>query len=439
MENTNLSEREIEIIKLVGQGKSNKEIAQALVISVNTVKVHLNNVFKKIGVSSRTEATIYAIEHKLIDSPLPEPEPVQVFVPINVIEEPEQSKFSKFLNRFWWVALLVGIALLVGLGFLFSSSNLFSEPVPTANPLLNTINQDRWRVFPSIPTARTSMAITHWDNEIYTVAGLSEEGTTAVMERFSVSNNTWESLASKLTPVELAGAAVIGGKIYVPGGQLSDGSLTDILEVYDIRTDAWSKKSPLPYALADYGMSTYEGSLYVFGGWDGEGFQDGVLHYNPAMDKWEEMSAMPTGRSGVSVVTIGERMFVIGGKTEDGDCLSIDVYYPNQDIAGGEPWQSQLPLDSEVQFLGAQEVAGSLFLFSLNENQDFQLNYYTPLNNSWYSYIEEAQMLPDEQAQLSSVNGEVYFLGGTDSTGLPSGKVIRYKAVFTIVLPQIVN
>jgi len=78
-------------------------------------------------------------------------------------------------------------------------------------------------------------------------------------------------------------------------------------------------------------------------------------------------------------------------------------------------------------------------IFSLTKDGDFQLKNYTPLNNSWYTYFEEPQLVPDEQAQLSSMNGEVYFLGGLDANGLPSGKVVRYKAVFTIVLPQIIN
>ena len=69
MENVPLSEREIEILQLVSQGKSNKEIAAELFISVNTVKVHLANIFAKIDVSSRTEATLYAIEHGIVASP----------------------------------------------------------------------------------------------------------------------------------------------------------------------------------------------------------------------------------------------------------------------------------------------------------------------------------------------------------------------------------
>ena len=60
--NTELSERELEILKLLATGLSNKEIASQLFLSVNTVKVHLRNIFAKLGVQSRTEATLIAIQ-----------------------------------------------------------------------------------------------------------------------------------------------------------------------------------------------------------------------------------------------------------------------------------------------------------------------------------------------------------------------------------------
>ncbi len=69
-----LSKRETEVLQLVATGASNRQIAQELVVSVNTVKVHLRNIFTKLGVESRTEATLIAIRQGLVDVPTPEKE-----------------------------------------------------------------------------------------------------------------------------------------------------------------------------------------------------------------------------------------------------------------------------------------------------------------------------------------------------------------------------
>ena len=57
-----LSEREMEVLELVAGGKSNKEIAQRLSVSPNTVKTHLGNVYGKLGARRRTEAISRARE-----------------------------------------------------------------------------------------------------------------------------------------------------------------------------------------------------------------------------------------------------------------------------------------------------------------------------------------------------------------------------------------
>jgi ATP/maltotriose-dependent transcriptional regulator MalT len=61
-----LSPRELEVLRLVAAGKSNREIASALVISEHTVARHLQNIFAKLGLSSRTAATAFAFEHDLV-------------------------------------------------------------------------------------------------------------------------------------------------------------------------------------------------------------------------------------------------------------------------------------------------------------------------------------------------------------------------------------
>ena len=62
-----LTDREIEILGQVATGASNRQIAQQLGISANTVKVHLRNIFEKTGVASRTEETLYAIQSGLVE------------------------------------------------------------------------------------------------------------------------------------------------------------------------------------------------------------------------------------------------------------------------------------------------------------------------------------------------------------------------------------
>ena len=61
-----LTDRENEVLKLLGQGKSNKDISQALFIGEQTVKTHVSHILDKLGVPSRTQAALYAIRAGLV-------------------------------------------------------------------------------------------------------------------------------------------------------------------------------------------------------------------------------------------------------------------------------------------------------------------------------------------------------------------------------------
>jgi DNA-binding NarL/FixJ family response regulator len=63
-----LTDREVEVLACVAVGRSNKEIAAALVISDRTVQRHLANIFTKLDLSSRTAAAAYAFENGLVPS-----------------------------------------------------------------------------------------------------------------------------------------------------------------------------------------------------------------------------------------------------------------------------------------------------------------------------------------------------------------------------------
>ena len=62
-----LTEREMEVLQLIAQGKSNQEVADELFIGIKTVKYHLTNLFGKLGVEDRTQAAIYAHRHGLAE------------------------------------------------------------------------------------------------------------------------------------------------------------------------------------------------------------------------------------------------------------------------------------------------------------------------------------------------------------------------------------
>jgi DNA-binding NarL/FixJ family response regulator len=63
----NLTDRELDVLKLVAKGLSNREISEELYISENTVKNHVRNILEKLHLHSRMEAVVYAMREKLLD------------------------------------------------------------------------------------------------------------------------------------------------------------------------------------------------------------------------------------------------------------------------------------------------------------------------------------------------------------------------------------
>lgn len=61
-----LTSRELEVLVLIGEGKTNQEIAEELFIGIKTVKTHVSNVLSKLGVEDRTRAAVYAHRNKLV-------------------------------------------------------------------------------------------------------------------------------------------------------------------------------------------------------------------------------------------------------------------------------------------------------------------------------------------------------------------------------------
>jgi DNA-binding NarL/FixJ family response regulator len=64
-----LTERQVDVLRLVSRGLSNAEIAERLVLSRRTVEHHVQDIYAKIGASTRARAAMFAMQHGLLDQP----------------------------------------------------------------------------------------------------------------------------------------------------------------------------------------------------------------------------------------------------------------------------------------------------------------------------------------------------------------------------------
>jgi NarL family two-component system response regulator LiaR len=62
-----LTDREVQVLKLVAQGHTNKEIAEKLVVSEGTVGTHISNILEKLHLANRTQAALYALRRGMVD------------------------------------------------------------------------------------------------------------------------------------------------------------------------------------------------------------------------------------------------------------------------------------------------------------------------------------------------------------------------------------
>jgi DNA-binding CsgD family transcriptional regulator/N-acetylneuraminic acid mutarotase len=448
-----LSERELDILKLVATGASNKEIAQKLFISSNTVKVHLRNIFTKIGASSRTEAAMFAVRVGLIES-AKNPTPLIIdsqqsgttqmvdaaLQPSALPGEVIPSRPTRFPRWAAYIAV-TGILGLILLGLKLSPGlAIFSYPTSTAAPQNTPTPFPHWKKMASMPTPRSNSAVTAYANQIYVIGGMNTQGALGSTDRYNPQVDDWTSLASKPVPVYNASAAVINGLIYVPGGSLTldNTQLTNILEIYDTDTGLWSTGASLPVPLSEYGIVAYEGILYVFGGWDGKAERNTVYAYDPPLDAWEARASMPTARAFCGVAEAAGKIYVIGGVNAGQPVGANENYTPSKDNRGSNPWSSGFPLPEDRSGVQAATIADTIYVFGGDAGHTNRVGLiYFPQNDSWQS-LEASPISLGDGFGLTSIGTNLFFEGGKIGT-LFSDQNLSYQAIITFSIPIIIK
>ncbi len=450
-----LSERELEILRLVATGASNKEIAQKLFISANTVKVHLRNIFAKIQVGSRTEAAIYAVNSGLVstsivlpDSSEPNLDTGQASQPAgntNTIsasyQEPSgiskpDEKTKRFAGARLWV---VGIAVLViasGLIFAFWMINRANRAQRGIN-LPSPGESPRWQTLQAMPNPRSGLALAAFENKIYAIAGETAQGPTNLVERYDPANNIWVSLATKPTEVSDIQAVVIGARIFVPGGKLNSGQVCNLLEIYDLHQDRWSQGKSLPIATSGYALVAFEGKLFLFGGWNGNRALDIVLEYDPVADTWNEKTPMKVARAYAGAALAGGQISVLGGFDGSKSLTDNEAYLPDQDFPGGRPWVKSPSMAVGRYRMGVASLADIILVVGgINEKTQPLLSIeYFPPTHTWQE-IGSLGVQSWSNFGIVSLGTRIYLLGGL-LDGQLTGQNLSYQAIYTINMPII--
>jgi DNA-binding CsgD family transcriptional regulator len=440
-----LSEREQEILRLVATGAGNKQIAQQLVISPNTVKVHLRNIFAKIDVATRTEAALFAVREGLVQVG---PGMANETAPAIAVEPPQpetanpagsppavalpDDKSRKARPLMWLVSSAAVVAILV-LAYV-----VFQQRVPASNPprVTATPAVPRWQSMPALTSARSGLAMATYDDQIYAVGGETTTGITGTTERYDPGANSWSARAPKPQPVADVGAAVIGGLIYVPGGRTPDASMTAALEVYNPRTNAWESRAPLPKALCGYALVAFEGKLFVFGGWDGTQFLSTVYTYDPASDKWADAAALSQPRAYSGVAVAGGNIYVIGGKNSLGDLALNEQYTPEKDVVGDNPWRARTPLPSSQSGIGATSIADVIYVVG-GEGRPGTLGSWEYFAQSDQWQLPDAPLAaPTTRLAVTAVGTRLYAGGGLQAK-TPSNQFLAYNAIYTLIIPVV--
>ncbi|MEA4812712.1 MAG: LuxR C-terminal-related transcriptional regulator [Anaerolineaceae bacterium] len=339
LENTPLSERELEILRLVAHGKSNKEIALELYISINTVKVHLAKIFQKINVSSRTEATLYAIEHEHVASPKPaygngvpqnqEPR-VELLVPPTVTVEKTAPRLTikQLLHRYWWA---LGIGLLSILFFSIAWAKGWIFPQPTPDPILAAMSQERWKELAPMSEARANMAVAVYDNKIYVIGGETEEGITGLTEVYDIATDTWSRLPDKPTPVTDAKAVVVGGKIYVAGRRKNGADVASVMEIYNPSSQNWLSFPINIEDIEDLTFFSHENLLYLGVSNTSNNQRIFSLYSSSTTEMtWKKISTLYNVSGECYAVKSGNSILLIGIKGSEMKPISM-VFSPSND------------------------------------------------------------------------------------------------------------
>jgi DNA-binding CsgD family transcriptional regulator len=433
----NLSEREIEILRLVATGASNKEIANKLNISTNTVKVHLRNIFPKIGVNSRTEAAMLAVREGII------PDINRSSEYISEESQADKENIGDLSIRKNNRRILILGSLVIFLAFVVFISVFFliRNSIVARKSFVTTVQGEStgWQTLTKLPSPRSDFALVMSQNRLYAIGGKTVDSISNQVESLDLNNDQWENVSNKPTAVSDIQAVVINGLIYVPGGKKESGEISDQLEIYDPNNDVWMSGEPVPQPRSAYSLTAFDGMVYLFGGFDGNGYVNTVFQYDPSTDKWDIMNPMPTPRAFAGTGVAYGKIFVFGGLNDKGALSVNEIYTPSSgtDLAG--TWTKGLEMPAKRYGMGIVGIADIIFIIGGVDSKNQALPSWVlyPEGDLWQVF-EAPIVEPWLGLGFTGAGSYLYAIGGKSDAKILDD-AYTFQAIYSALLPIIPN
>jgi DNA-binding CsgD family transcriptional regulator len=454
-----LTERELEVVRLVATGIGNKEIAAQLHVSPNTVRVHLRNIFTKLEAQSRTEVTMMAVRNGWVDAgvapasieaqppagdaqiattetpPLPpDPRPLAPApAPVPVAPNPQPLPALSLARKgAMVVAMLAFAALAIGLlqppatdTALQPADVLLAEGMPNATVAESPAAPTRWYPRASVRTARSRMATVAQNNLVYVIGGEVDRAPSGEVLIYDPRSDGWSEGPAKPTPVMNTGAATAGNVIYVPGGTTAGAIATDRFEAFDLQDRAWQVLPALPKPVAGHAVVAHDNRIYVLGGRTLGGLNNEMWVYDIAAERWSPAPAMPTPRSQLAATVLNNRIYAIGGFDGQREYSTCEVF----DIAANR-WSACAPMTIPRGGLGLAQVGAALYAVGGGINGFVGFNEQYDANaDKWVPFELPQQRLGEwRNAGVASTGTEFYTIGGI-TRGVPLSDNYVYEVM----------
>lgn len=246
----------------------------------------------------------------------------------------------------------------------------------------------------------------------------------------------WVTLAPFPEPAEEILGAAANGKLYVFCGLVPRWKPVGMVYEYDPATDKWAKKGTMPLLSHHVAFTELRGKIYAFGGFTLPASGppawvpiDNAWEYDPAADTWKALAPMPTRRGSPVAVTVGDKMYVIGGATTPPGSKETAVHPQRPHVSVGtveeydpatNTWRQRVPMPTPRNHATAGVVNGKIyviggrtgaaFITAGSSNVDV-VEEYDPAADAWGS--ARAKMPSARSAMASGVHGgRIYVTGG---------------------------